>query len=71
MGRLGGHRGCGSCPDAAPGSRAYAHHGFRGTAQLWVLPDQQPLRLRRGAETEETEKKRVGMGAWNRVAVTC
>ena len=44
-----GHlRRCCRGPHAALGRRADAHYWIRGAAQLWVLPDQQPLRLRRG-----------------------
>ena len=54
--KMGHIRGCCSGPDAAPGSRADANYWFRGAAQLWLLPDQQPLRLRRGAEPPQKKK---------------
>lgn len=82
MGRLKmGHlRGCCSGPDAAPGSRADANYWFRGAAQLWFLPDQQPLRLRRGAEPpnkkiqkvpEESERWGGDVGWEHGVGVKC
>ena len=56
--KMGHLRGCCSGPDAAPGSRADANYWFRGAAQLWFFPDQQPLRLRRGAEPPKKRSRK-------------